>query len=48
MRDRTLSQFYFHAVDADAILRNQSIAIGNADNVPHMFLYLRTGESTWA
>ncbi|MBU0792829.1 MAG: DUF1993 domain-containing protein [Alphaproteobacteria bacterium] len=40
-RDWALPQFYFHAVTAYAILRNQGVEIGKADYVPHMFAYLR-------
>ena len=47
-RDWALPQFYFHVVGAYAILRNQGIAIGKADYVPHMFAYLRTGEPAGA
>lgn len=42
-RDWALPQFYFHVVTAYAILRNQGIAIGKADYVPHMLAYLRSG-----
>ncbi|WP_457107846.1 DUF1993 domain-containing protein [Methylobacterium sp. P5_C11] len=42
-RDWALPQFYFHVVGAYAILRNQGIAIGKADYVPHMFAYRRAG-----
>jgi uncharacterized protein len=42
-RDWALPQFYFHVVTAYAILRNQGVAIGKADYVPHMFAYLRPG-----
>ena len=41
-RDWALSQFYFHVVSAYAILRNQGLAIGKVDYVPHMVAYLRT------
>ena len=40
-RDWALPQFYFHVVTAYAILRNNGIAIGKGDYVPHMFAYLR-------
>lgn len=40
-RDWALPQFYFHVITAYAILRNQGVAIGKADYVPHMFAYLR-------
>ncbi|MCR9089302.1 MAG: DUF1993 domain-containing protein [Rhodobacteraceae bacterium] len=43
VRDWALPQFHFHMVTAYAILRNQGIAIGKADYVPHMFTYLRPG-----
>jgi len=42
-RDWALAQFHFHLVTAYAILRNQGIALGKADYVPHMFAYLRPG-----
>ncbi len=42
-RDWALPQFYFHLVTAYAILRNQGLALGKADYVPHMFAYLRPG-----
>ena len=42
-RDWGLSQFYFHAMTAYAILRANGVAIGKADYVPHMFAYLRSG-----
>jgi hypothetical protein len=38
---RGVSQFYFHVIAAYAILRQQGVAIGKADYVPHMFGYLR-------
>ena len=47
-RGWTQPQSHFHVVGADALLRNQSIATGNANDVPPMFAYLRTGEATWA
>jgi hypothetical protein len=40
-RDWALGQFYFHVMTAYAILRNEGVAIGKADYVPHMFGYLR-------
>jgi len=40
-RDWALPQFYFHVVTAYAILRQQGVAIGKAEYVPHMFAYLR-------
>lgn len=40
-RDWALAQFYFHVGMAYAILRNQGVALGKADYVPHMFAYLR-------
>jgi len=40
-RDWSLGQFYFHVMIAYAILRNQGIALGKVDYVPHMFPYLR-------
>ncbi len=43
VRDWALPQFYFHVITAYAILRNQGVAIGKADYVPHMFAYLRPG-----
>ena len=44
-RDWTLPQFYFHLMTGYAILRSQSVDLGKADYVPHMFAYLRPG--TW-
>jgi len=43
VRDWALPQFYFHITMAYSILRNQGVAIGKADYVPHMFAYLRPG-----
>jgi uncharacterized protein len=43
-RDWSIGQFYFHIMIAYAILRNQGIALGKADYVPHMFPYLRAPE----
>ncbi|HEV7232682.1 MAG TPA: DUF1993 domain-containing protein [Sphingorhabdus sp.] len=40
-RDWTLPQFYFHLMTAYAILRGQSVDLGKADYVPHMFQYIR-------
>lgn len=42
-RDWALPQFYFHLTAAYAVLRNQGIALGKQDYVPHMFGYLRPG-----
>jgi uncharacterized protein len=42
-RDWALPQFYFHLMTAYAILRNQGIALGKVDYIPHMFPYLRAG-----
>ena len=42
-RDWALPQFYFHLVTAYAILRSQTIELGKADYVQHMFGYLRPG-----
>jgi len=42
-RDWALGQFYFHVMAAYAILRNEGVAIGKADYVPHMFPYIRPG-----
>lgn len=42
-RDWALAQFYFHLNTAYAILRNQSIEIGKADYVQHMFQFIRPG-----
>lgn len=42
-RDWALAQFYFHLNTAYAILRNQSIELGKADYVKHIFAYLRPG-----
>ncbi|KQQ47031.1 hypothetical protein ASF58_17225 [Methylobacterium sp. Leaf125] len=47
-RDWALPQFYFHVITAYAILRNQGIAIGKADYVPHMFAYLRSAPAASA
>ena len=43
VRDWTLPQFYFHVMTAYAILRAQSVALGKADYIAHMFAYLRPG-----
>lgn len=40
-RDWAIGQFYFHVMAAYAILRQEGVAIGKADYVPHMFAYLR-------
>ena len=42
-RDWALPQFYFHVVTAYAILRAQSIELGKANYVQHMFGYIRAG-----
>ena len=42
-RDWSIPQFYFHVVTAYAILRAESIDIGKADYVAHMFPFLRPG-----
>lgn len=42
-RDWALAQFYFHLNTAYAILRSQSIEIGKADYVKHMFKFVRPG-----
>ena len=42
-RDWALGQFYFHVMIAYAILRNQGLALGKADYVPHMLAYIRPG-----
>ncbi|MEO1242809.1 MAG: DUF1993 domain-containing protein [Pseudomonadota bacterium] len=44
-RDWAIPQFYFHLNTAYAILRNQSIELGKADYVQHMFAYLRPGSA---
>ncbi len=44
-RDWALPQFNFHLNAAYAILRNQSIELGKADYVQHMFAYLRPGSA---
>lgn len=41
-RDWVLGQFYFHLMTAYSILRNQGVALGKADYVPHMLPYLRS------
>lgn len=41
-RDWALPQFYFHLMTAYAILRSNSVELGKADYVPHMFAYLRS------
>ena len=43
VRDWALAQFYFHAVTAYDIMRNQGVELGKADYVNHMFAYLRQG-----
>ena len=40
-RDWALAQFYFHVMTAYAILRHHGVSLGKADNVAHMFGYLR-------
>jgi hypothetical protein len=40
-RDWALGQFYFHIMTAYAILRNQGVALGKADYIPHMVPFLR-------
>lgn len=40
-RDWSLGQFYFHVMTAYAILRNQGVALGKADYIPHMIPFLR-------
>jgi uncharacterized protein len=42
-RDWALPQFYFHLMTAYAILRNEKVALGKADYIPHMFPYIRPG-----
>ncbi|MEQ8433843.1 MAG: DUF1993 domain-containing protein [Oceanicaulis sp.] len=42
-RDWALPQFYFHIMAAYTILRNQGVALGKVDFVPHMFTFLRPG-----
>jgi hypothetical protein len=42
-RDWALPQFYFHLMIAYAILRSESVDLGKADYVTHMFAYLRPG-----
>lgn len=42
-RDWALPRFYVHMVSAYVILRNQGIATGKADALPHRFAYRRTG-----
>jgi hypothetical protein len=41
-RDWALGQFYFHVMTAYAILRNQGIALGKADYIPHLLPHLRS------
>jgi uncharacterized protein len=43
IRDWSIGQFYFHLMITYAILRNNGIALGKADYVPHMFPKLRPG-----
>jgi len=43
-RDWTMGQFYFHVMTAYAILRNQGVALGKADYIPHMLPHLRMPE----
>ena len=43
-RDWALGQFYFHVMTAYAILRNQGVALGKADYIPHMLPHLRMPE----
>ena len=45
VRDWALPQFYFHVTTAYAILRSQSVKLGKADYVAHMFSYLRPAPS---
>jgi uncharacterized protein len=40
-RDWALPQFHFHTSMVYAILRNQGVAIGKADLLPHMMAYAR-------
>lgn len=42
-RDWAMAQFYFHLVTAYAILRSQTIDLGKADYVQHMFEFIRPG-----
>ena len=43
-RDWALGQFYFHVMTAYAILRNQGVALGKADYIPHILPHLRMPE----
>ena len=45
VRDWALPQFYFHVMTAYAILRSQTVELGKADYVAHMFSYLRPASS---
>ncbi len=40
-RDWALGQFYFHLMTAYAIMRSNTVDLGKADFIPHMFPYLR-------
>jgi uncharacterized protein len=40
-RDWALAQFYFHLMTAYSILRSETIELGKADYVAHMFPYIR-------
>ncbi|MEH6790000.1 DUF1993 domain-containing protein [Parasphingorhabdus sp.] len=40
-RDWALPQFYFHLMTAYAILRSETVDLGKADFIPHLFPYLR-------
>lgn len=47
-RDWVLAQFNFHLMTGYAILRNQGIALGKADYIPHMLSCLRVEEGSGA
>jgi uncharacterized protein len=46
VRDWALPQFYFHVMTAYAILRSQSVELGKADYVAHMFSYMRRASAS--
>jgi hypothetical protein len=45
-RDWSLGQFYFHIMTAYAILRNQGVALGKGDYIPHLIPFLRAAPVT--
>ena len=42
-RDWALPQFFFHVMTAYAILRSESVPLGKADYVAHLFPFIRPG-----